>query len=140
MGVRKKEALEQFNRDNILGAAKELFESKGVEKTTMDDIAALADYSKSTIYVYFKSKEEIYNSIVEDYIDKKEVRRLDRYSQFALIAADEAFNDSKLVWEEMDVIVATKPLIVSDSSCNRSILFPTVLVILVVSAARFFNN
>ncbi len=69
MGVRKKEALEQFNRDNILGAAKELFESKGVEKTTMDDIAALADYSKSTIYVYFKSKEEIYNSIVEDYID-----------------------------------------------------------------------
>ena len=69
MGSRKKEALEQFNRDNILSAAKELFETKGVEKTTMDDIAELADYSKSTIYVYFKSKEDIYNSIVRDYID-----------------------------------------------------------------------
>lgn len=69
MGARKKEALEQFNRENILGAAKELFDLKGVEKTTMDDIAALADYSKSTIYVYFKSKEDIYNSIVENYID-----------------------------------------------------------------------
>ena len=69
MGSRKKEALEQFNRDNILSAAKELFEAKGVEKTTMDDIAELADYSKSTIYVYFKSKEDIYNSIVREYID-----------------------------------------------------------------------
>lgn len=69
MGSRKKEALEQFNRDNILSAAKELFELKGVEKTTMDDIAELADYSKSTIYVYFKSKEDIYNSIVREYLD-----------------------------------------------------------------------
>lgn len=68
MGARKKEALEQFNRDNIVGAAKELFEIKGVEKTTMDDIAKHADYSKSTIYVYFKSKEEIYNAIVSDYV------------------------------------------------------------------------
>ena len=68
MGARKKEALEQFNRNNILSAAKELFETKGVENTTVDDIAKLADYSKSTIYVYFKSKEDIYNSIVRDYI------------------------------------------------------------------------
>lgn len=68
MGAKKKEALEQFNRENILSAAKELFEQKGVEKTTMDDIALHADYSKSTIYVYFKSKEEIYNSIIQQYI------------------------------------------------------------------------
>ena len=69
MGARKKVALEQFNRDNIITAAKELFETKGIEKTTMDDIARQADYSKSTIYVYFKSKEDIYNSIVRDYLD-----------------------------------------------------------------------
>ncbi len=69
MGARKKIALEQFNRDNIVAAAKELFETKGIEKTTMDDIAKHADYSKSTIYVYFKSKEDIYNSIVRDYLD-----------------------------------------------------------------------
>lgn len=69
MGARKKLALEQFNRENILNAAKELFETKGVQETTMDDIAVLADYSKSTIYVYFKSKEDIYNSIVVDYLD-----------------------------------------------------------------------
>ncbi|MDE6020198.1 MAG: TetR/AcrR family transcriptional regulator [Ruminococcus sp.] len=69
MGARKKEALEQFNRDNILTAAKELFDSYGIEKTTMDDIAKHADYSKSTIYVYFKSKEDIFNSIVGEYME-----------------------------------------------------------------------
>ena len=69
MGARKKLALEQFNRDNILTAARELFETKGVQETTMDDIALQADYSKSTIYVYFQSKEDIYNSIVVDYLD-----------------------------------------------------------------------
>ena len=69
MGERKKSALEQFNRDNIVSAAKELFETKGIDKTTMDDIAKMADYSKSTIYVYFKSKEDIYNTIVRDYLD-----------------------------------------------------------------------
>lgn len=69
MGARKKEALEQFNRENIVSAARELFEKKGIEKTTMDDIAKHADYSKSTIYVYFRSKEDIYNAIVSDCVD-----------------------------------------------------------------------
>lgn len=32
----------------------------------------------------------------EDYIDKKEARRIDRYVQFAVIAAQQAFNDSGL--------------------------------------------
>ncbi len=72
MGARKKEALEQFNRDNILTAARELFDVNGIDKTTMDDIARHADYSKSTIYVYFKSKEDIFNSIVGEYLDELE--------------------------------------------------------------------
>lgn len=60
MGRKKKEALTQFNRNNILETAKKLFHENGLNQTTMDDIAKYADYSKSTIYVYFKSKEEIY--------------------------------------------------------------------------------
>jgi len=56
----KKEALQKFHKDNILDAAGELFQKQGVEGTTMDQIARKAEYSKATIYVYFKSKEEIY--------------------------------------------------------------------------------
>jgi len=69
METKKKEKLIQFNRNNILESAKKLFETKGVEQTTMDDIAKDADYSKSTIYVYFKSKDEIYNSIACEYMN-----------------------------------------------------------------------
>lgn len=69
MGLKKKEALVRFNRDNIIDAAKKLFETKGIDLTTMDDIARQADYSKSTIYVYFKSKDEILNYIIYHYMN-----------------------------------------------------------------------
>lgn len=68
MGTKKKDALVQFNRENIVTSAKRLFQNKGVNQTTMDDIAKEADYSKSTIYVYFKSKDEIYKTIVCEYM------------------------------------------------------------------------
>ena len=68
MGNKKRDALTQFNKSNILDSAKKLFVQKGVLQTTMDDIAKEADCSKSTIYVYFKSKDEIYNSIIYEYM------------------------------------------------------------------------
>ena len=63
----KKEALSKFHRGQILSAAKSLFTEKGADATSMDEIAAKADYSKSTIYVYFSGKEDIfYNIVLED--------------------------------------------------------------------------
>lgn len=65
---KKKERLVQFHKKNILDAAEMLFSEKGIGQTTMDDIAREADYSKSTIYVYFKSKEEIYHHIIFEHM------------------------------------------------------------------------
>lgn len=45
---------------------------------------------------------ELKNFDVEQFIDKKEARRLDRYAQYALVAAEEAFNDSGLDVEKLD--------------------------------------
>lgn len=67
--MNKKERLSEFNRNNILTTAKRLFLEKGISQTTMDDIAREADYSKSTVYVYFKGKDEIYNYIILEYIE-----------------------------------------------------------------------
>ena len=39
---------------------------------------------------------EVKNFNAEDYIDKKEVRRLDKFSQYAIVASDEAIKDSGL--------------------------------------------
>lgn len=55
----KSEKMEIFHRDNIANVAEQLFSVQGIEKTSMDQIAKEADYSKSTIYVYFKNKDEI---------------------------------------------------------------------------------
>lgn len=60
----KKQALTEFHRGSILAAAERLFAEKGTDKTTMDDIAREAEYSKATLYVYFQSKEEIINAIL----------------------------------------------------------------------------
>ncbi len=52
----------------------------------------------------FKTKFacEVKNFKVEDYIDRKEARKLDRYAQFALVTADEAVKDSGLDLEKID--------------------------------------
>lgn len=59
VGKRKKERLTAFHRANILESACKLFQKNGIDGTTMDDIAKHAEYSKTTIYNYFESKEDL---------------------------------------------------------------------------------
>jgi len=51
----------------ILDAARRLLAEKGIEETGMEDIAAAVEYTRRTLYAYFKSRDEIYLMIlVED--------------------------------------------------------------------------
>ena len=64
MGIEeRKERERQQRRDTILDAAEKLFFDKGMENTTMDEVAKEAEFSKGTIYLYFKNKEELYLGI-----------------------------------------------------------------------------
>ena len=47
------------NRIKILNAAWKLFEEKGYEETTVDEIIEATNTSKGTFYHYFKSKEDL---------------------------------------------------------------------------------
>ena len=49
-----------------------------------------------------KLAAEVKNFNVEDYIGKKEVKRMDKYTQFAVIASNEAVKDSKLDLDNID--------------------------------------
>ena len=76
MGVTARREREKLQRRNtILEAARHLFFEKGY-RTTMDEIAERAELSKGTLYLYFKSKDELYVSvIVEGYrILEKRIR------------------------------------------------------------------
>jgi AcrR family transcriptional regulator len=56
---------EKENRKNaILKAARRLFFERGFKSVTVDLIAAKAEVSKGSIYLYFDSKEEIYTQIL----------------------------------------------------------------------------
>ena len=75
---KKKENLAACNKSNILESAKKLFATKGLGQTTMDDIAREANYSKSTLYVYFRSKDDILNHLMAEGLGlfKEQVREL----------------------------------------------------------------
>ncbi len=52
-------------REKLIEAARQLFANKGIENTTMNDIANASEKGRRTIYTYFKNKREIYNAVVE---------------------------------------------------------------------------
>ncbi|GAB3834265.1 hypothetical protein GCM10028895_54330 [Pontibacter rugosus] len=51
-------------KTEILNEAQKLFIRFGWSKTTMEDIAKAAGKGKSTLYYYYKSKEQIFDSVV----------------------------------------------------------------------------
>ncbi|PKN08984.1 MAG: hypothetical protein CVU70_03725 [Deltaproteobacteria bacterium HGW-Deltaproteobacteria-5] len=59
---RKKE--KENRKNSILKAARKLFFERGFKSVTVDLIAAKAEVSKGSIYLYFDSKEEIYTQIL----------------------------------------------------------------------------
>lgn len=50
-------------RDEILLKSKELFKRFGFKKTTMEEIAHQIGKSKSALYYYYKTKEEIFEAV-----------------------------------------------------------------------------
>ena len=52
-------------REKLIEVARQLFVHKGLDNTTMNDIANASDKGRRTIYTYFKSKREIYNAVIE---------------------------------------------------------------------------
>ncbi len=52
-------------REKLIEVARQLFAHKGIENTTMSDIANASDKGRRTIYTYFKNKLEIYNAVIE---------------------------------------------------------------------------
>lgn len=53
----------------LVDVARQLFSKMGVENTTMNDIALASKKGRRTLYTYFKSKEDIYQAVVESELD-----------------------------------------------------------------------
>jgi AcrR family transcriptional regulator len=55
----------EARKQRILTGALRVFQKKGLDGATMDEIAREAGFGKGTLYYYFESKEEVFCTIME---------------------------------------------------------------------------
>lgn len=66
--TKKRARRKQTRPLEIMNAAIDVFINIGYGSATFEDIASAGDFSRSTIYLYFKSKEEILRAYVHDIV------------------------------------------------------------------------
>lgn len=101
MSTARRKDLAENRRACILNAARCVFARQGYSETLVDDIAGQAGIAKGTIYLYFKSKEEIFLAVlIED------ARKLEELTRARIEAADgwqaklKAYVDTRLDYLE----------------------------------------
>ncbi len=58
-------------REEIIKAARELFQTNDYDKTTMQELMVKLNIAKGTIYHYFSSKQDILEAVVENIVDEE---------------------------------------------------------------------
>jgi len=107
VGLLERRGKEKDSRKKlILKSARTLFFEKGFNKVTVDEIAKTSELGKGSIYLYFRSKEEIYAEILLNDIDNfnqqisvlfdRKNSASDLLIEFSCIYVDFFLNDSEL--------------------------------------------
>jgi AcrR family transcriptional regulator len=94
----------------IVAAAEKIFARFGFHKTTVDEIAKAAGMGKSTLYYYFKSKEEIFAAVIQ------------RDAQLILRKLTEAINSSLTPQEKFRNYVRTRMTVIQELSSHYAML------------------
>ena len=120
---RGQRGLSPDKRKQILIVARDWFVKMGYERANLDEVASIAECSKSTLYKYFGSKEQLFAAVIDDIIDEREAEALiesdapmdEALYNFALQRLSRALSDAN---------IEISKLIISEA--NR---FPEVLKI-----------
>lgn len=76
----KQQVVSEFRRKEIIDAARSVFARRGFTSGIMDQIAKEAGVAKGTLYLYFRSKTEIYRAVLDhdmEAIKKETLARID---------------------------------------------------------------
>ncbi len=57
-------------RQKLVDVARQLFAKKGLNGTTMNDIAVASGKGRRTLYTYFNRKEDIYYAVIESELER----------------------------------------------------------------------
>lgn len=87
-------------RERLIDVARQLFAKRGVEDTTMNDIAIASGKGRRTLYTYFKSKDEMFYAVTE-----KEMERMsERLKQVAMKEMEPEDKLVQLVYTHLSLI------------------------------------
>ncbi|MCL5104071.1 MAG: TetR/AcrR family transcriptional regulator [Armatimonadetes bacterium] len=98
-----KERRKQQLREELVATALELFEEHGCDAPSVDEIAARAGIAKGTFYLYFKTKADIVQAVLEKAIDEMEkcvARAVDRSPEDARVALKSVIGAQLSFFEE----------------------------------------
>jgi AcrR family transcriptional regulator len=97
----------EVRRAQILDAASRVFLEEGLSSTTMDDVASAAGVAKGTVYLYFRSKEELVEALQARFaerlvtrarrlLDARSGERADQLDRYLSGVVDDMFDYSDL--------------------------------------------
>jgi TetR/AcrR family transcriptional regulator, repressor for uid operon len=83
-------------RERIIQSGIECFSKYGFDKSRIDDIAQTADLGKGTVYLYFKSKEDLFYAICENNLKviKEQLSQIFATTKENLLSDAEQFYDN----------------------------------------------
>jgi TetR/AcrR family transcriptional regulator len=68
-GTQRRTRIQQENEEKILGAALEVFSTRGFRGSTIDEVADAAGMSKPNLLYYFRTKEAIHRALIGRVLD-----------------------------------------------------------------------
>lgn len=94
----------------IISAAEDVFTQKGFNEARMDDIADETGLSKGTLYLYFKSKDDLIIAIL-DRMFQREMKQMEGLDQAGLSAADAIWEMTEAVTNNILGFVRLVPIV-----------------------------
>ena len=96
-------------KSQILNAAEQVFTKKGFDQSRMDDIAEETGLSKGTLYLYFKSKDDLIVAVL-DRIFLFEFNQITRFDHSNASALEEIWNFSELITKDFLDMMRIMPI------------------------------
>ncbi len=97
-------------KKQIIDAAEEVFTQKGFDQARMDDIAEETGLSKGTLYLYFKSKDDLITAIL-DRMFQYEFRQFEALKLAEISAVDAIWKITELLTKDILGLQRLMPII-----------------------------
>jgi AcrR family transcriptional regulator len=118
----------EARRGELIAAARKVFARKGVASSAVSDIVKAAGVAQGTFYLYFKTKSDVVNAVVEQMTDEMvdSIERSVTTSDMGAVARLLAFRDAILAvtsdpvgWELAEIYHRPENRVVHDRMAER---------------------